>query len=266
MNGRQLEQRDQHAVDEPQPRPRRGRRGARAAPARRRCTASWPMTTEHSTMMAPTDRSMPAVRMTSVWAMPMMPMMVTCCRISDRLKGSKKRPPTSEAENDDAEQQHDGRNGRRVGVQEMLQPPQGRSRSHLELGDAARSCRAASRPRRAGRCRHGASFIARTRQRLLAARTRNRPAAPAAVAGSESSAFVARDQPQQSSGRLALSIDGHAGDRLVGDQLDAGVEEIEARRRLAASCRSWRILRPPRRPWPPSAAETASRSRRSRRP
>ena len=45
------------------------------------------MTTEESTMMAPTDRSMPAVRMTSVCAMPRMPMIVTCCRISDRLNG-----------------------------------------------------------------------------------------------------------------------------------------------------------------------------------
>ena len=42
-------------------------------------------------MMAPTDRSMPAVRMISVWAMPTMPMIVTCCRISDRLNGGKNR-------------------------------------------------------------------------------------------------------------------------------------------------------------------------------
>ncbi|MNY36062.1 hypothetical protein D3C86_1705220 [compost metagenome] len=37
-----------------------------------------PMSVEVNTMMAPTDRSMPAVRITSVWAMPIMPMMVTC--------------------------------------------------------------------------------------------------------------------------------------------------------------------------------------------
>ena len=44
------------------------------------------MTTEQSTMMAPTERSMPAVRMMRVWATPMMPMIVTCWMISDRLK------------------------------------------------------------------------------------------------------------------------------------------------------------------------------------
>ncbi len=46
-------------------------------------------------MMAPTDRSMPAVRITSVWAMPSTAMMVTCCSTSDRLNRAKKRPPTT---------------------------------------------------------------------------------------------------------------------------------------------------------------------------
>ena len=45
-------------------------------------------------MMAPTDRSMPAVRMIRVCAIPTIPMIVTCCRISDRLNGWKNRPPT----------------------------------------------------------------------------------------------------------------------------------------------------------------------------
>ena len=45
------------------------------------------MTTEDRIMMAPTERSMPAVRMTSVCAMPSMAMIVTCCRTSDRLSG-----------------------------------------------------------------------------------------------------------------------------------------------------------------------------------
>ena len=35
------------------------------------------MITEHSIMIAATERSMPAVRMISVWAMPRMPMIVT---------------------------------------------------------------------------------------------------------------------------------------------------------------------------------------------
>ena len=72
-------------------------------------------------MIAPTERSMPAVRMTSVWAMPTMPMIVTCCRTSDRLNGGKKRSPTSDAEDQDAEQQDDEGDRRRVAVQEMLE-------------------------------------------------------------------------------------------------------------------------------------------------
>ena len=39
---------------------------------------NWPITTELSTMMAPTDRSMPLVRMTSACAAATMPMIDTC--------------------------------------------------------------------------------------------------------------------------------------------------------------------------------------------
>ena len=56
-------------------------------------TARRPMTIDDSTMMAPTERSMPAVRITSVWAMPKVPMMVTCCRTSDMLNRAKNLPP-----------------------------------------------------------------------------------------------------------------------------------------------------------------------------
>ncbi len=41
-------------------------------------TPSRPITTDDSTMIAPTDRSIPAVRMISVWATPRKPMIVTC--------------------------------------------------------------------------------------------------------------------------------------------------------------------------------------------
>jgi hypothetical protein len=44
--------------------------------------ANCPITTDDSTIMAPTERSMPAVRTTSVWAAPTMPTMATCCRIN----------------------------------------------------------------------------------------------------------------------------------------------------------------------------------------
>ena len=49
------------------------------------CTASLPMTIDDRTMMAPTDRSMPAVRMMRVCAMAMMPMTVTCWSTSEML-------------------------------------------------------------------------------------------------------------------------------------------------------------------------------------
>jgi hypothetical protein len=54
-------------------------------------TARRPITTEEITMMTPTDRSMPAVRITSVWAMPSVPMMVTWVRTVDRLLAVTKR-------------------------------------------------------------------------------------------------------------------------------------------------------------------------------
>ena len=53
------------------------------------------MTTEDSTMMAPTERSMPAVRMTSVWAAPTMPTTATCCKISVSVNGEKNFSPRS---------------------------------------------------------------------------------------------------------------------------------------------------------------------------
>ena len=54
-------------------------------------TASRPITTEEITMMTPTERSMPAVRITSVWAMPSMPMIVTWVSTVERLLAVTKR-------------------------------------------------------------------------------------------------------------------------------------------------------------------------------
>lgn len=50
-------------------------------------TASRPMAIELSTSMAPTDRSIPAVRMINVCARATTPMMVTCCNTIERLNG-----------------------------------------------------------------------------------------------------------------------------------------------------------------------------------
>ena len=62
-------------------------------------------------------------------------MIVTCWRISDRLKGGQKRSPTSRLKHDDADEQHDDGDRRRVAVQEVLQPTERRAMVLLELGD-----------------------------------------------------------------------------------------------------------------------------------
>ena len=43
------------------------------------------MTTEEITMMTPTERSMPAVRITRVWPTPTMPMTITCVSMVEKL-------------------------------------------------------------------------------------------------------------------------------------------------------------------------------------
>ncbi len=75
------------------------------------------MTIEDSTMTMPTDRSMPAVRMISVWAMPRMPMMVTCSRIVDRFEPVVKRAQLTDAPSPTPMQQDDEGNDGRIGVQ-----------------------------------------------------------------------------------------------------------------------------------------------------
>ena len=49
------------------------------------------MMTEDSTRMTPTDRSMPAVRITRVWAIATIPVTVTCCNTSDMVPAVRKR-------------------------------------------------------------------------------------------------------------------------------------------------------------------------------
>ena len=87
-------------------------------------------------MMAPTERSMPAVITISVWAMPITPMIVTCWMISDRLKEERKREPTMRLKSRDAEQQHDRRHRSRIGMEKMLQPAQRGFGADLEFGHA----------------------------------------------------------------------------------------------------------------------------------
>ena len=54
-------------------------------------TANLVMTMLPSAMTTPHDRSMPAVRMISVWPIAITPTTITCCRISDRFSPLKKR-------------------------------------------------------------------------------------------------------------------------------------------------------------------------------
>ena len=54
-------------------------------------TARRPITTDEMTMMTPTERSMPAVRMTSVWPMPRMPITITWVRTVEKLLAAMKR-------------------------------------------------------------------------------------------------------------------------------------------------------------------------------
>jgi hypothetical protein len=49
-------------------------------------TPSRPITTDEITITTPTERSMPAVRITKVWAMPSMPVIVTCVSTVERLR------------------------------------------------------------------------------------------------------------------------------------------------------------------------------------
>ena len=85
-------------------------------------TESRPMTIEASTMTMPTERSIPAVRMISVWAIPKMPMIVTCRRIVERFEPVVKARPIDRRAQDHAEEQHEERNHGRIGVQEPLDP------------------------------------------------------------------------------------------------------------------------------------------------
>jgi hypothetical protein len=49
------------------------------------------MTMLPSAMIMPHDKSMPAVRMTSVWPMAMVPTTMTCCMMSEKFCSDRKR-------------------------------------------------------------------------------------------------------------------------------------------------------------------------------
>lgn len=92
------------------------------------------MTTEEKIITAPTERSIPAVRITSDCAAPTMPMMATYWSISVRAKGEKNCWPGKSPENQDRGDQHDRRHHRGRGVENIAQPGPER-----ELPDCANS-------------------------------------------------------------------------------------------------------------------------------
>ena len=83
-------------------------------------TASRPITTDEITMITPTERSMPAVRITNVCAMPRMPMIVTWVSTVDRLLPVTKCEKLTRHAEQKAQHQHDEGNDGRIGVQEAL--------------------------------------------------------------------------------------------------------------------------------------------------
>jgi hypothetical protein len=78
-------------------------------------------------MIAPTERSMPAVRMTSVCAAPTMPTMATCWMMSVSVKALKNLPPTRIPKIATDSDEDDQRHGRLVRMQRVLRLLQKRS-------------------------------------------------------------------------------------------------------------------------------------------
>ena len=213
-------------------------------------------------MMTPIDRSMPAVRITSVCPTPRMPVTITWVRIVEKLLAAVKRDGLTRDAEQQAEHQHDEGNGGRIDVEEALQTLQrrepvfleGRDRGgragqaparipaeHAPLRMRLRSCPPPSLPRgRCVCCEIGArDRRAPTDRRLTKLSSRLRAKSTPA----ELHALVDGDR-------------GNAGHRVVGDQLLAGVDAL----RLLAGLDE---LRPrPRRRRPPSAADIAARWRR----
>ena len=98
------------------------------------------MTNEDKMAIAPTDRSMPAVRMTSVWPIAKAAITATCCRMMPMVLGGKAR--VEDGEDDEGQQQDQQGADRGVRVQEVLDPLDGRLLPRRELfGRARRSGR-----------------------------------------------------------------------------------------------------------------------------
>ncbi len=82
MNGGSFTRATRKPLTKPMPAPTRRPQSTEISAGRPYRKVNCPMTTEVITMIAPTDRSMPAVSTTSVCALPTMPVMATCWMMS----------------------------------------------------------------------------------------------------------------------------------------------------------------------------------------
>ena len=207
-------------------------------------TASRPITTDEITMITPTERSMPAVRMTSVCAMPRMPMIVTWVSTVERLL-----PVTKWRVIDaDAEQQAEHQHDERERSWDRDAGSAGRASMTESCSSSKEACAvAAAVSTRSNSCGCGRPSLRGFGHLTLL------PASPVSrhglvckngarkveLASAGSFYDIKRSimweiNPSRAS-RLLRRDRGHAGDRMVGDQLLAGVSMPGC---FPASCRS----------------------------
>ncbi len=191
-------------------------------------------------MMTPTERSMPAVRMTSVWAMPSDGDDGHLLQDQRQVERREELAADDEAEEDDAEDEDEERDRRRIGVQEVLR--------RAGAGSAALP----RRPRRSAVAgRQDLLEVGRRSARLVVSLLIARSRLPRRMTGQESNRCRLLSRRQLSSlayfrregksapAELQAFLDRdrrNAVDRLGGDQRRAGVEEARPSGRSPAAC------------------------------
>ena len=188
--------------------------------------------------------------------------------------GRKESPADGDAEDDDRQNQHDQRHRGRCRMQEMLDALE---RPICARRKRRRLCRCSREPSRipepepcflpvgfSGALMPVHAFPVCCRDCSRLQRSIVHPKRPGIKPPADRVIFCRSDQhqPQHLARPSLVSIDFDASGRLVGDEVDAGVEEVLAFGRLRLGRRPWRRRRSPRCRSPPSAADIAARSRR----
>ena len=119
MNGGSLSRVTSRPLIAPIARPHRKPTISARAPGSPAFVARLAMRIEEKTAIAPADRSMPAVRMTSVWPSASTAMTVTCGEHEPEV-GRREEPAAEDRERDDREEQDRERAQDRAGVQDVL--------------------------------------------------------------------------------------------------------------------------------------------------